>query len=53
VAVESVNRPADHMAARRLLAAGVSVAPEDVADPEFGLRAHLARATDPERRAPA
>ncbi|GAA3838089.1 NAD(P)/FAD-dependent oxidoreductase [Streptomyces phyllanthi] len=53
VAVESVNRPADHMAARRLLASGVTVTPEDVAGPEFSARAHMARATDSERRAPA
>ncbi|UUU19809.1 NAD(P)/FAD-dependent oxidoreductase [Streptomyces sp. DSM 40750] len=51
IAVESVNRPADHMAARRLLAAGVTVTPEDAAEPGFSLRGHLARAADPERRA--
>ncbi|MET9819077.1 FAD-dependent oxidoreductase [Streptomyces sp. NPDC006355] len=45
VAVESVNRPADHMAARRLLAegAGPDVTPDDVADPGFSLRTHAAR----------
>ncbi|MPY60559.1 NAD(P)/FAD-dependent oxidoreductase [Streptomyces spongiae] len=51
VAVESVNRPADHLTARRLLADGVPVTPEDVADPGFSPRTHLARTTDPERRA--
>ncbi|MDX2546947.1 NAD(P)/FAD-dependent oxidoreductase [Streptomyces sp. WI04-05B] len=40
-AVESVNRAPDHMAARRLLAAGARVTFEDVTDPGFNLRAHL------------
>ncbi|WP_017626153.1 NAD(P)/FAD-dependent oxidoreductase [Nocardiopsis chromatogenes] len=38
-AVESVNRPADHMAARRLLAEGRAPAPEQAASPDFSLRA--------------
>lgn len=38
VAVESVNRPADHMAARRLIAAGVAVSPVQAADPDFDLK---------------
>ena len=38
VAVESINRPADHMAARRLLAAGVAVLPSQAADIEFDLK---------------
>jgi len=38
VAVESLNRPADHVAARRLLAAGRSPAPEQLADPAFSLK---------------
>jgi 3-phenylpropionate/trans-cinnamate dioxygenase ferredoxin reductase subunit len=37
--VESVNRPADHMAARRILARGIALAPEEVADPGFDLKA--------------
>jgi 3-phenylpropionate/trans-cinnamate dioxygenase ferredoxin reductase subunit len=37
--VESVNRPADHAHARRLLAAGRAVAPEEAADMSFDLRA--------------
>ncbi|MFI1705028.1 NAD(P)/FAD-dependent oxidoreductase [Streptomyces griseoruber] len=41
IAVESVNRAPDHMAARRLLAAGVPLTPEDVAARGFSLRAHL------------
>ncbi len=51
IAVESVNRPADHMAARRLLTARVPVTPEDAAEPGFSLRGRMARANDPERRA--
>ena len=38
LAVDSVNRPADHVAARRLLAADHHPTPERVADPEFDLR---------------
>jgi 3-phenylpropionate/trans-cinnamate dioxygenase ferredoxin reductase subunit len=38
-AVESVNQPADHMAARRILAAGRTPAPEQAADPDFDLKA--------------
>jgi 3-phenylpropionate/trans-cinnamate dioxygenase ferredoxin reductase subunit len=38
-AVESVNRPADHMLARRLIADGRSPSPEEAADPAFDLRA--------------
>ncbi|CAM5528585.1 Rhodocoxin reductase [Streptomyces tendae] len=41
VAVESVNRPADHMAARRLLASGVPLTPEEAATEGFTLRNHL------------
>ncbi len=40
VGVESVNRPADHMAARKLLAAEPAVTPEQAADPSFDLKAH-------------
>lgn len=36
--IESVNRPADHAIARRLLAAGKQVAPEQAADLDFDLR---------------
>jgi 3-phenylpropionate/trans-cinnamate dioxygenase ferredoxin reductase component len=39
VGIESVNRPADHAQARRLLAAGRQVSPEDAADASFDLRA--------------
>jgi 3-phenylpropionate/trans-cinnamate dioxygenase ferredoxin reductase subunit len=37
--VESINRPADHAHARRLLAAGRQVTPEQAADASFDLRA--------------
>lgn len=39
VAVESLNRPADHMAARRLIANGRSPDPEQLSDPGFTLKA--------------
>ncbi len=39
-AVESVNQPADHMAARRLLSAGRTLTPEQAADPDFDLKAY-------------
>ena len=38
-AVESVNRPADHMAARRILAAARSLTPDQAADPGLDLKA--------------
>ena len=37
--IESINKPADHAFARRLLAAGRSVTPAEAADPSFDLRA--------------
>ena len=37
-AVESVDKPADHIAARRVLAAGHSPEPEQVAGPAFSLK---------------
>jgi 3-phenylpropionate/trans-cinnamate dioxygenase ferredoxin reductase component len=37
--VESVNRPADHAVARRILAAGRQVTPDEAADASFDLRA--------------
>lgn len=39
-AVESINSPRDHMAARRLLGSGIALTPEQAADPEFDLKAH-------------
>ncbi|MEU8952668.1 FAD/NAD(P)-binding oxidoreductase [Streptomyces sp. NPDC048518] len=40
-AVESVNRPTDHLAARRLLTQGSTLTPGDAAAPGFSLREHL------------
>jgi 3-phenylpropionate/trans-cinnamate dioxygenase ferredoxin reductase component len=37
--IESINKPADHAFARRLLAAGKSVTPAEAGDPSFDLRA--------------
>lgn len=39
IAVESVNAPADHLAARRLIDKGISVPPGVAADPEADLKA--------------
>ncbi|MEU7576246.1 FAD-dependent oxidoreductase [Streptomyces sp. NPDC041068] len=41
-AVESVDRPGDHLAARRLLDLGVEMSPGDVEAPGFTLKGHLA-----------
>jgi 3-phenylpropionate/trans-cinnamate dioxygenase ferredoxin reductase subunit len=38
VTVESLNNPADHVAARRVLTAGRSPAPEQLRDPAFSLK---------------
>jgi len=44
VGVESVNRPADHIVARRLLAqADPNLSPEQAADESYDLRAHATR----------
>jgi 3-phenylpropionate/trans-cinnamate dioxygenase ferredoxin reductase component len=37
-AVETVNRPGDHMAARRIIGAGLALSPEQAADLGFDLR---------------
>ena len=42
VCVESVNRMPDHMAARKLLAAGRSIDPDAAADESFDLKAYAA-----------
>jgi 3-phenylpropionate/trans-cinnamate dioxygenase ferredoxin reductase subunit len=42
LAVESVNSPADHAAARRLLARGADLTPAQAADASFSLKAHAA-----------
>ena len=39
VGLDSVNRPADHMAARKILAAGRVLTPEQAADPNLDLKA--------------
>ncbi|WP_369046875.1 oxidoreductase C-terminal domain-containing protein [Sinomonas sp. P10A9] len=38
--VESVNSPGDHLAARRILEAGRTPSPADLADPSFDLKAY-------------
>jgi 3-phenylpropionate/trans-cinnamate dioxygenase ferredoxin reductase component len=43
IGVESVNRTADHIVARRLLAGDPRLKPEEAADESFDLRAHAAR----------
>ena len=43
--VESLNRPGDHMAGRKLLALGDCLTPEQAGDPDFDLRAHIAAHT--------
>jgi 3-phenylpropionate/trans-cinnamate dioxygenase ferredoxin reductase subunit len=43
IGVESVNRPADHVVARRLLAGSPALSPEEAADQSFDLRAHARR----------
>ena len=43
IGVESVNRPADHIVARRLLAGNPRLLPAQAADESFDLRAHAAR----------
>lgn len=42
VAIESVNRPAEHMMGRRLLASGITVSPAEAADEGFDLAARIA-----------
>ena len=42
-AAESINRPADHMACRKLLAQGVTIAPAQAADVEFNLKNAIQR----------
>lgn len=43
--VESVNKPADHMIARRLIGAGTALTPAEAADPAFDLKARAAAAS--------
>lgn len=44
--IESINRGADHMFGRRLLAAGQSITPAEAADPAFDLKSRLAALRD-------
>jgi 3-phenylpropionate/trans-cinnamate dioxygenase ferredoxin reductase subunit len=41
VAIDSVNRPADHMVGRRILSGGLAVSPEQAADESLDLKALL------------
>ena len=41
--VESLNRPADHMVARKLIDANIPLTPEQAADPDFDLRGLASR----------
>jgi 3-phenylpropionate/trans-cinnamate dioxygenase ferredoxin reductase component len=43
IGIESINRPADHAVARRLLAADPELSPEQAADESHDLRAHARR----------
>jgi 3-phenylpropionate/trans-cinnamate dioxygenase ferredoxin reductase component len=43
IGVESVNRPADHVIARRLLASEPALSPEQATDENYDLRAHARR----------
>jgi 3-phenylpropionate/trans-cinnamate dioxygenase ferredoxin reductase component len=47
IGVESLNKPGDHMIARRLLGQRVALAPEHAADEKFDFKALLARAAVP------
>lgn len=42
IGIESVGRPADHIAGRRILAAGLDLSPEQAADSGYDLKAHSA-----------
>jgi 3-phenylpropionate/trans-cinnamate dioxygenase ferredoxin reductase subunit len=43
IGVESVNRPADHIIARRMLAGDPHLSPTQAADESYDLKAHIAR----------
>jgi 3-phenylpropionate/trans-cinnamate dioxygenase ferredoxin reductase subunit len=42
IGIETVNRPAEHMLGRRLLAGTVRLSPADVGHTDFNLKAHMA-----------
>jgi 3-phenylpropionate/trans-cinnamate dioxygenase ferredoxin reductase subunit len=44
LAIDSVNRPGDHLAGRKMLAAGTALTPAEAADEGFDLKAALQRA---------
>jgi 3-phenylpropionate/trans-cinnamate dioxygenase ferredoxin reductase subunit len=52
MAVDSIDRPGEHLVARKLIAAGLSPSREQAADPDFDLRTLLANASAP-RTSPA
>jgi 3-phenylpropionate/trans-cinnamate dioxygenase ferredoxin reductase subunit len=43
IAIDSVNRPGDHLAGRKMLAAGTALVPAEAADEGFDLKAALLR----------
>jgi 3-phenylpropionate/trans-cinnamate dioxygenase ferredoxin reductase component len=43
IAVDSINRPQDHMLARKLLSNGARISPDDVRDPAFDLKSLASR----------
>ena len=45
VAIDSVNRAADHMVGRRLMAGGLALTPEQAADESLDLKALLKQLT--------
>lgn len=45
VGVESINSPADHVAARRMLEYNIPVSAHQIADPEFDIKEYTKRAT--------
>jgi 3-phenylpropionate/trans-cinnamate dioxygenase ferredoxin reductase subunit len=47
VGIESVNKPGDNLFGRRFMATPAALTPEQAADAEFDLKAHLMRATKP------
>lgn len=51
IGIESVNRPADHMAGRKLLAGAPALTPEEAADPGLDLRAYAAQSSSSPVRA--
>jgi 3-phenylpropionate/trans-cinnamate dioxygenase ferredoxin reductase subunit len=42
-AVDSINRPGDHLAGRKLIGAGIEITPEQAADPSVDLKMHAGK----------